>query len=409
MSSSIHQPQASAPNTWWFLLGHEPLISLAELWALLSPKNYQYAAPWFKCEAALEPAKFIARLGGTVKICRELGTNLSAKALLDTIDAELKNIEGKVEFGISSYEEKYELIGEWGKIIKTRLKAGGRSVRFVFNSEPILSSASVTKNKLVDHGREFIVRRKSPANSSEALYDLALTQAVQPFEEFSARDYGRPGRDDVSGMIPPKLALMMLNLASAKTSAVVADPFCGSGTILTEALLRGYNNLIGSDQAEKAITDTEKNITWFKNKYPALAQNTVKLHAVPVEKISTILPAGSVAAIVTEPYMGPPLRGREKPDQLKNSCAALANLYISAFSEFSKILRPNGTVIFVIPRFTISGINYTVSDRIIPKLKALGFNKKRLLGEEFTPTSYILYQRPRQYLGREIWKFTLIK
>ena len=89
-------------------------------------------------------------------------------------------------------------------------------------------------------------------------FSLAQTEAVQPFEQFSARDFGRPGRDDLSGMLPPKLAIIMINLAQTPLNSILLDPFCGSGTILSEAVLLGYTNLIGTDISEKAIADSKK-------------------------------------------------------------------------------------------------------------------------------------------------------
>ncbi len=409
MPAQAQQLPPLPPSVWWFHLGHEPLLSIAELFAVLSPTNYSYHQPFFRCASALLPEVLIKKLGGTIKIGLELATSLSEEQLLECPGAELQTIDGKIEFGISSFTETAEIVGAWGKEIKNQLKTAGRSVRFVFNNEATLSSASVTKNRLADRGREFIVARQPLNQAAEARFDVAVTRAVQPFEEFSERDYGRPGRDDVSGMLPPKLALMMLNLSGAGLDETVLDPFCGSGTILTEALLQGYLHLVGSDFAAKAIEDTKKNIEWFKNKPQQRYSAAVDLHTVPVKNLATILPTKSVAAIATEPYMGPPIRGKEKPEQLRKTCAELGDLYILAFTQFAQVLKPDGVVIFIIPRFTVSEARYTISDRIIPELKALGFSKERLLPDELTPTSYLLYQRPRQYVGREIWKFRLKK
>ena len=91
--------------------------------------------------------------------------------------------------------------------------------------------------------------------------------AVQPFEEFGARDYARPSRDDLSGMLPPKLAKIMINLAQAKENSLILDTFCGSGTILQEALIMGYLNLIGFDSSPKAIKDSQANLEWLADKY----------------------------------------------------------------------------------------------------------------------------------------------
>ena len=40
---------------------------------------------------------------------------------------------------------------------------------------------------------------------------------MQDFEQWGARDYGRPSRDAVRGMLPPKLARMMVNLEPWRT------------------------------------------------------------------------------------------------------------------------------------------------------------------------------------------------
>ena len=91
---------------------------------------------------------------------------------------------------------------------------------------------------------------------------------MQPFKDLSRLDFGRPARDDFSGMLPPKLAQIMINLAQVQNpEALIIDPFCGSGTILSEALLMGYKDLLGSDISPKAIADTYKNISWIKDLY----------------------------------------------------------------------------------------------------------------------------------------------
>jgi hypothetical protein len=47
--------------------------------------------------------------------------------------------------------------------------------------------------------------------------------ALQDFESYSKRDYGRPARDPRTGSLPPKLAQILINLAEPnKILAVVA-------------------------------------------------------------------------------------------------------------------------------------------------------------------------------------------
>ena len=52
----------------------------------------------------------------------------------------------------------------------------------------------------------------------------------------------------------------MINLALSQNIDYknLLDPLRGSGTILTEAAVMGYQNLYGSDISRKAITDTKE-------------------------------------------------------------------------------------------------------------------------------------------------------
>ena len=280
---------------YWFILGREKLLSAAEISAVLGYKNIEFTdgSPILRCSADVaDPNLLMARLGGTIKIGVEIATQLTENELLTAAAAALAPVEGKINFGISLYDpsnntaprQQAGQIGTWGKQIKQGLKASGRSVRHVFNYEPILSSVTVTINKLNTRGVEFLIYKKGNK------YDLARTVAVQPFEEFSERDFGRPGRDDLSGMLPPKLAMMVINIAGAKPSDTILDPFCGSGTIITEAMLMGYQNIIGSDVSEKAIEDSKKNIEWTKSKNN-FADTKINIFVADVKNLSNKIPA----------------------------------------------------------------------------------------------------------------------
>lgn len=95
---------------------------------------------------------------------------------------------------------------------------------------------------------------------------VAVTLAVQDFEEYRFLDFGRPQRDMVSGSMPPKLAKIMLNLSGVKIDQAILDPFCGSGTMIQQALLLGFTNIVGSDASPKAVEDTKKNLNWLGSK-----------------------------------------------------------------------------------------------------------------------------------------------
>ncbi len=418
------------------MLGREPLLSAAEIFSLLgasqksSESNFVYTPPIARFTAIeASPEQLMGKLGGTIKIAEQIAAHLSETDLVQHITQAAKNIEGKITFGISAYANTTPLpVETWAKHIKHELKNEGRSVRYISGESGVLNSATVFHNDLCTSGREFLVLVEP-----DGTFSLAFTRAVQPLEELSNRDFGRPGRDSFSGMLPPKLAMMMINVGFGATAedVTILDPFCGSGTILTEAMRLGFKHIIGCDISDKAVADSQRNIDWTVQSlnlqseiatasaaapagFHLMAVKNLKLSKADVTQLTQQVPAASVDLVVTEPYMGPPLRGNESADQIKNTCAELATLYEKAFEQFAHVLKPNGVVIFSIPRFTTAptsapGVQrdtwFTISDRIIPKLKSLGFSKERLVPEELTPTSYILYHRPNQRVGREIWKF----
>jgi tRNA G10 N-methylase Trm11 len=53
------------------------------------------------------------------------------------------------------------------------------------------------------------------------------------------------------------------NNLQLQPSLTLLDPFCGSGTVLTEGINLGIKKLIGTDLSDKCISDTEQNVKWM--------------------------------------------------------------------------------------------------------------------------------------------------
>ena len=403
------------PSTnFWFILGRESLIAAAEIDAVLNLKKYDYSLLILKAESVLEPKKIIDRLGGTIKIAKELATNIKENELEKIVTENLKTVSGKINFGISIYSfdedavSNLKLAEDFGKKIKRGLKEEGLSVRYVENKEAILSSVTVTKNNLTGRGREFLIQKHrvsmdgtrydSAESNKDDTFSIAQTEAVQPFEQFSARDFGRPGRDDLSGMLPPKLAMILINLAQTPLDSILLDPFCGSGTILSEALLLDYKNLIGSDISEKAVADTKINIDWVAKKFQKELPSN-KIFKSEVLELSKKLHADSVDAIITEPLLGKPLRGQETKHELLSQANQLKDLYLRAFQQFYKILKPGGKVVFIIPRFKHTNEWITIECK--NEIEKIGFVALPFFEDQLR----LVYSRPNQRVAREIWRF----
>ncbi|MGH7156764.1 MAG: TRM11 family SAM-dependent methyltransferase, partial [Candidatus Saccharimonadales bacterium] len=113
---------------------------------------------------------------------------------------------------------------------------------------------------------------------------LAQTLFVQDIEAYAARDQARPARDARVGMLPPKLAQIIVNLAAGRPQSrmdkhwdsadglgrfMALDPFCGTGVILQEALLMGYS-VYGTDIEPRMVEYSKKNLQWLVAQKPQL-------------------------------------------------------------------------------------------------------------------------------------------
>lgn len=306
----------------------------------------------------------------------------------------------KIEFGLSILDESYETtvkeLNQLGMTIKRLLKEKNYSVRHIMNKERILSSAAIAGSKLLsEYGFEFVLLKV------KGTWYLGRTKTVQPFAAYSERDYGRPGRDDKSGMLPPKLARMMLNLAGKNPAqSAVLDPFCGSGTIVQEAALLKFQRVTGTDKSEISVKQSEQNIGWlFKQNILRAEKNKtdIQVQKCDVRNLQNVVHTGSIDAIVTEPYMGIPLKGNEPRELLAKQARELLSLYAEAFTSFEKIIKPNGTVVFVLPHFEHKGSFIRVP--LMEKLAAKGWRAKYLPRASNEP---FFFFRDGQKIKREI-------
>lgn len=329
-------------RSYFFILGNNPALSIAEILNKFQPKKYSLINKGVlkvDFEKEIKVQKAIEKIGGTIKIAEFLEEDYSD--LLEAVEKYLpENFEGKYKFGFSFYGEGRKNFKEIAMAIKKKLRIGKISSRWIISRDSALSSVVVSKNKLIETEGDFVVIEEGNKKY------LGVTRAVQDFEKLSLRDYGRPMRDSHSGMIPPKLAQIMLNIGlQGKTDRILLDPFCGSGTILMEAGLMGVKKIIGTDLSEKAIKDSQINLRWAKNNFQLKEKIDIKVEKIDVRELSDCLEEESVDLIVTEPFLGP----QRKVEELEKAKKELEVLYNQALSEFQKVLRKNGRVVMIWP------------------------------------------------------------
>lgn len=422
-------------HRYFFILGRNPALSIAELLSVIKLNINDCKIESFSREVCLivTPEKLdilllVKQLGGMVKAGEMLD-----EVNLDASEADFDNIISysnltekyiprqlkKIHYGISIYplgcEEKLlESFEQKLKVlyisIKDNLREKGIKAGFVRLKERNLSSVSVAKNNLLDKGMELIFL----LDKNRLL--AGKTLAVQEFGGFTFRDIGRPGIDKRSGIMPPKLARMMINIAGvADKSKLLLDPFCGSGTILQEGLILGYKNIIGSDVSGKAVGDTKRNISWLFDRYRNLEKDEYRINIFQsdVRNILKTTPGGSVDFITTEPFLGPPLHGKPKRIQSERMIRELEPLYLSAFGQFYKLLKPGCPVVFIFPVFEEKGIFSFVN--IIGKIEKMGFRQvafdqpdRNTVFQEITKRNTIIYGNRYDFVMREIIKFQRI-
>ncbi len=384
-----------------FALGRDYALSVAEIFAYFCRQGVKSELILYDKDILIVEISendkdkiSINNLGGTIKLFEVLGassdiTDIKQK-LIDIVPIEA---EKRVNFGVSGYGKlnKKVVLG-LGYEIKDNLVAAGYKARFVTGKSLDLSSVIVHENKLIERGFEAILLK------SDDRYLLGCTLAVQDYKSYSKRDYGRPRRNDRNGMLPPKLAQILVNLAEKPLDAAIYDPFCGSGTTLQEAILLGYKDIYGSDIAESNIEDTRLNLDWLRH---------IKDYKVPTENIfvsDVLVPARDIKvdAIVGEGYLGEPTR-RDK-DQAVKDTAELTGFYIKALTNLAAQLKPNGRIVLAIP-FFIVGTEYFYLP-ILEKLAETGLKlvKPNLGGSELRlfGRGNLTYSRADQFVGREI-------
>lgn len=410
-------------HQYFFVLGKTPELSKAEIYTRLNRQGIgfsvlEHGPQYFilQTDQELNILSFFKNLGGSIKagqilkeVAREEKSHVKIIENTATLSWLKENVfsssDKRTNFGFSIYSSRKNVpfrlnhsLKKLGVRLKKELQQQGKISRFVTAKHADLSSVVVGQNKLIDQGADIC------AFLLELKVLFGKTLAVQDYKKSSEKDYGRPGRDAKSGMIPPKLARMMINLARLPEDQLILDPFCGSGTILMEALDLGYKNIQGSDISQEAVNDSQKNISWYLRQFGRKeAQTAVKI--CDAKKLPSCYPPGSVAAIITEPYLGPPLKGNETSEQLKRTIALLEEIYLQSFNKFTSVLKNGGTVVIVVPAL-LDRENNVFRLNIVQKIEKLGF-VVQTFPEYITSNQRqaLEYSRKGQRLIREIFVF----
>lgn len=286
------------------------------------------------------------RLGGTIKIAQLKATDKNwLPAIKDIfISSSHKN------FSISIIGDQ-KSAKELAPTLKEELREAGHKARFVFAKGSSLSPLVIKKQKVL----EFII----DPNTNQ----IFTTIWVHSFQNWIVRDRNKPFITPKSGMLPPKLARIMVNLALAGSDpqkTTLLDPFCGTGTVLMEALILGCN-VIGSDLSTDKIKGAQKNLSWLPSEHfcHKTKSQPLLIHH-DATHISQKL-TSPINVIVTEPTLGPT---SPKPKHIPNIIKGLKKLYLGALKDWQKFLKTGDRLVIAFPRFNIKDKTYLTHDFI---------------------------------------------
>lgn len=315
--------------------------------------------------------------GTLLRIFNRLGGFVRLGEIVDNLDVFLDKYTNsdKVTFGISLIDSRdidIKNIQKLSNDIKRFFKERDIKVRFILPKNNELNAAQVIHNEIIDKGFELCIISSS---NNEKIYGRTLS--IQDIDSYIFRDENKPSADLEMGVLPHKLARMMCNLTSLK-DGLIWDPFCGSGTILMEASILGFN-ILGSDIDERAIESAEKNIEWLHEEgvIGEIKYNIFDLdiNRVPKKTLNT-LKKTNINAIVCEPFMGPPQRKVISEFRAKELIEDVKILYRDLFSVLGSIGREGFKVVMIVPSYkTYSGWKtFNISEIIGKRWEVL--NKK---------------------------------
>jgi tRNA G10 N-methylase Trm11 len=386
-----------------FILGRQPAIGRAELESLLGAEHVAPLGEHMASDIAPSEINF-DRIGSSIrlaKILAELDTvqwPKIARYLVDKFPEHLDYLpaEGKLKLGLSVFDLPVttEQLFRAGLQLKSICKKAGRSVRLVPNTEPALSSAAVLHNQLTSElGWELLLVRDGDKTW------LAQTVKVQDITAYARRDQGRPKRDARVGMLPPKLAQTIVNLAAGSLPAgddsVVLDPFCGTGVVLQEALLMGYG-AYGTDLEPRMIDYSRINLEWLethgKETTPELETGDATTHQW----------THPFSVIASETYLGKPLTSWPGSDALREIIGT-CNVIIEKFlKNLADQIEPGKRLCLAVPAWR--GPNGQLHH--LPLLDHLGEIRYNRLRFEHARDADLVYFRPEQLVARELLVIT---
>ena len=350
------------------ILGRQPELGTVELESLLGAEAVRPLGPAALISESIE----LSRLGGCLKLARVIAQTVRLALPLKELNVEPTGT--KRNFAVSIYGSRLSpaKLMHLGLELKKQLPGSWRLVAPAKN-QLALNSAQLKHNHIPERGFELVILQ----DKDHFVY--ALTEQVQDIEAYGQRDYHKPARDARAGMLPPKLAQILINLTGPE-NLPVWDPFCGTGTVLMESLLMS-RPAYGSDLEPSMMQASRQNLEWLA------AQRVVPTYELWQADATTARKPTDAVVVASEGFLGAP--GRRPTD---SEVADLTGLYLSTLTNLARqnVCR----VAICLP---------AAKDRpllpIIDRLTDVGYTLAQFAHAN---SERLIYHRPGQVVGRQL-------
>ncbi len=399
-------------------LGHQPHISIAELSAAIPG----FAKPvvmgpvvMFESSAELTHED-IDMLGGTIALAKKLPDQ--PKSLSDVPHLLRQQFAGiadkKVTFSFRCAGLPPGDVKKLYHNAKNFLKSFNLPSRYVGSERNPAAAVLVHEAGLLTDktGCELTIIGIKEGKTTQLW--VGRTIAVQDVEAYTKRDMKKPVRDTRVGLLPPKLAQVLLNfgiwltrdshvgLRASDDGLKVFDPFCGTGVIPMECLLRGFD-VLASDMSEKAVTGCKKNTDWIRKEHGVTKKDVkAEVWKHDARKAFDIKEKDRPDVIVTEGSLGPALVKQPTVREAESFRREVDELTEAFLKNVSTTL-PGVPVVMTWPVWQTSK-GPVFLESAYKKLHDCGFSlvTPASVRSEKMPRGTLMYKRPDQFVGREI-------
>lgn len=394
-------------RTWYaFELGREWKLSLAEIEALFGYQSIVSVNPKIAViQTERDVVAIAGRMGGIIRAFKIDESVRDARTFPHDVTDKLMKMgrEERITFGLGMIGVSAPIFSQ-GLRIKKDLKDRGFNLRLVNKDDQNPVSAVVKKEGLVASGTEFFL-----LESDRKLF-LAHTIHIQDIDAYAARDMGK-SRDMEVGMLPPKLAQSMINLALGTTEISddvrLYDPFCGLGTVPIEGLHMGISYVYASDISPEMVAATDKSVAEYVTKVTNGGPSINPLESMVLDAKNIIqFPSVSKAThMATEGYLGR-IFGQHsiKADLVEIEKKNLIEIYGAMFAGLASI-KWSGVIVMTIPCWETKESSIYFGE-FYHLLERYGYRADPLLADraevKLTKFGSLIYRRPGQTVGREV-------